>query len=339
VNERIKLPVLAQNRASSLGIAEFCGYSPQLSKRYNASGRSALQGSYFHAIQSGAPSETLRAMLTAEELEEVAEWYPVADLEWQGVKLRYADMEHELRIALDRCGGGYIPKEDEDPDALSIGHLDMAKVIELDNGIRIAFVGDIKRSEYTTSDGPKTLQLAFYGTAYALLHQCDGYVPAIWAAVEGTWDVGQYVDLLSAEGLIVYQRLVHAATNTEHATGAHCMGCWSRMHCEHHLLPAALAGSELAQFTEGNEVTTADAALRAAQLADAYTEIGKLLKERVKAFASRQPLIDSVSGKAYRRIECKGKRSGPSVKDLEAAGMTNLIREGSPYDMWKWVNP
>ncbi len=319
-------------RMSHLPVAQYCGQAAPLSDKYGA-GRAAAMSTYFHAVCAGASTvNALAAKLTPEELAEVAEWHPPQTIQlYDGaVTLDYDSAEKELEVMLDDQGEHTHVAE----KAITIGHLDFAWQRSY-QGRSVVLVADIKRSRWTVSD-PNSLQVLAYGWAYAKKLGADAFVPGIWAAIEGQWLWGDWVDMTDLDSLDLWDRIRHAALNTdEAATGPHCRNCWARLHCPEYLFPKDTAGT-LAAFAEGHEATPVEVA-DAYLAAQAMEDIAKRIKDNAKEWARRGNEIVAADGRRLVMSERQG-RETVAVADLrkkfpEAA---SLIKRGEPYVVPAW---
>lgn len=133
-------------------------------------------------------------------------------------------------------------------------------------------------------------------------------------------------------------------TEPEANKGAHCDGCYQRMHCSAYLLPATLkrVPIELKPFAEeGGGITSAQArdgiewlerARDAMKRAKALTE---LVEEQLRTFATvNGPIRDG--DREWGPMPTPGKRSGATVRELEEMGLTNLIKPGKPGVKFEW---
>lgn len=327
----------AGNRMSSLSIAQHCGQAPALSQL--GSGRAAAMSTAFHArCAEAADAAAKLARLTADERDEIATWHKPADVEVSGATLTYEAAEKELEVGLT-SQGRYCAAEH--PDCVSVGHLDFAWTVDFP-GLRVAFVADIKRSEWTVGDGPESLQLHAYATAYADKVGADAYVTGIWGAVEGQWWWRQeLVRLDSMEAIEIADRVLAAARNTggDFAMGPHCSGCYGRLRCPAYVIAPAHAVTELAPFTSvGAELTNEKASellLLCDRVEDMADKVRKELKERVRRGLV---VIGDGNGKVWRPTQCDGRR-GLSAKLIEKAGLKpdDFMDRGKPYDRWGWV--
>lgn len=333
------------NRMSSLPVARYCPKSPRLGEQYGA-GRPAIMGSAFHAMASDPRSEetaTLFMQLTDDEAQTVMTWHKPADVDLGEHTLKYSEAIKEFEVALNsQCG--YCLSTD--PDCMTVGHVDMAWIVETDFE-RIAYVPDMKKSEWTVKTAPeKSLQILAYGIATALKFGCDGFVPGIWACTEGTWDWGDIIHLDSDECRAACKLIVHSATNEGEAVmGAHCNDdCYGRLHCSDWLLPGLLAmhgPSGLAGMCEGSagEMTNAEA-LELVLLSKRTEDALKVIKENIKAFARRHPIVDEASSKRYAANEMRGRLSlDRAALEEDYPGLFDRYQKrGRPSVQVRWKN-
>lgn len=327
------------NRMSSLPVAQFCGRASELSQI--GSGRAAAQSTAFHAVCAGAAdAEVKLARLTDDERAELRDWHRPADVVLGDITLRYADAEKELEVAITSAGRYCLPS---DPDCLSVGHLDFAWLVTI-NGQRWAFVADIKRSEYTVSDGPESLQLHGYAMAYADKVGADVYVTGIWGAVEGTWWwAAEPVVLGSKRSVELADAVLHAAANksTDYALGAHCSGCYGRLHCPAYVLPPEVAGTSLAPFSSGDIELSGEQAAQLLATIKRFRDTADKVEAEIKERVRRRLLeVENDNGKVYRPVECAGRLSLSKAR-LAAAGIDPeaFMERGKPFERWGWVKP
>ena len=233
------------NRFSSLPVAQFCPRSAALNL---GAGRAAAISSCFHARCAGDDKwKELYARLTDEEQAEVDDMIPPGEVKVGAGWLVYQAAKKEVPLGLTE-GCGYVTKGH--PDALCEGTCDMYWIHN-----RTAYVVDIKRSEYTTAEGPESLQVKGYALAVCALHadEVDGYVTGIYAATEGTWSFSEYVSLDGEQCVKDWERVKAAAMNIDgdYATGVHCRSCYSRFKCPAYLVPPEHAHDGIAKFFSG----------------------------------------------------------------------------------------
>lgn len=334
------------HRPSSLPIARFCAKAPELSE-LGGSGRAAMKGKAFHAFMAASEdAKALLAQLEPEEREEILSWHKpktiVLDVTDRQIVLDYDSAEKEARVGLTRSGEHCEPG---DPNALTEGSLDMAWIRDLAEG-RFAYVGDIKKTQWTTSEGPDSLQLHVYGMAYASKHDCDGYVTGIWHATEGTWAWGKPVllELGDERCDTILRDIVHAATNkpgkdNNFATGAHCRNCYGRFHCPAQTFTKEQMESSLALIAPG--MATSQNVAEAYLFAQWAEDIIKKTKSLCKDFAERHEVKDPHTGKVLRQQMKKGRVSVDATK-LETQYpevYQDVAKLGAPYPEFRWVKP
>lgn len=319
------------NRISLLPISEFCGKAPILSEQYGA-GRAAAMSSAFHASQAKAENApALMSRLTDAEREEIAGWHPPAPVWMPDGLLEYATAEKELEVAVQY------------PDVNVVGHLDFAWHVDVvASGQRHAYVADIKKSVWTTSDGPESLQLHGYGMAYAQSRGCDAYCTGLWCATEGEWLWSKEMVVLDSErGHSILERLKFAAENRsdQASTGEHCRRCWARMHCPEYLLPAALGETWLAPVAEGGDILRVDHTF--IHKLQAMEETLKAAKKQVQEAVRRGAvqIRDPETGKIWAPVEMSGRDSVDIAKLKSSLGQeaSRYIKQGAPFQQFRWL--
>jgi len=325
---------MAGVRMSGLPLSQYCGQSALLDK---GAGRAAAQSTAWHAACALSPGyQNLLARLTDEEQAEVKTWKRPEDVEVApGIVLRYDDAEHELEVAVDKYGRAVSA---DSPSAESVGHLDMAWAVEV-NERRVAYVPDLKRTEFTATEGVNTLQLVAYGFAYAALRGCEGYCPGIWAAIEGRWTWGEIVWLDSPEAEKLWERCLAAMRNVggEFNRGVHCRGCWSRFQCPAHLLPPDAATGSLAIMAGQEMVTGPKVAQLVLDIKRAEDTIRKA-KEFAEDWEARHPGEVVADGKKWRPVRMPGRESLDKEKLLSVyPDAAKFVKRGSDYSMMKWT--
>jgi hypothetical protein len=330
------------NRMSSLPIAEFCGQAPLLSSA--GSGRPAAMSKAFHAMcAKSVDASALMARLTEEERAEVATWKKPADVSIPqladpsgNIVLTYEAAEKELEVGLD-AQGQYCAASD--PDCVTVGHLDFAWCVEVD-GQRFAFVADIKRSEFTVSEGPESLQLQAYGLAYASKVGASAFVTGIWGAVEGRWWWAEgCVEVDSFDALDITQRVLAAAQNVggDYAMGPHCRGCYGRLRCPAYVIAPSHAAGELAPFTATGAIISGEKAGELLQLTKRVKDMAEKVEGELKERVRRGLVITDGNGKVWRPSQSEGRKS-LSKEAMVAAGLDpeQFMAQGKPYETWRW---
>jgi hypothetical protein len=308
------------NRPSSLDIARFCGLAPTLGAKYGA-GRSAAMSSAFHAHAAKTPeAPRLLARLTPEERTDVLARALPGDLTLPSVgTLRYQDASKELAVALVGLPG-------KDP---IIGTCDMAW--QVDDGI---VVGDIKATRFSSAHPNESLQMAAYGFALTQKAGASWYIPAHWIVDDGRWLIGERVDVDSIDGAARLEDVVFAAehTATVGSPGPHCQECYERSHCPEYLMPPELAATSLAKFTEAGAIYSYDDVQTIARLEKTL----EVAKRQLKDSARQSGGIPGPDGKIWKPVTMPGRQSA-DLKALQAAGMTEYIKQGESFEQFRWV--
>jgi hypothetical protein len=325
-------------------MAQHCGPSANLSAKHGA-GRAAAISSAFHAhCAKSSEAARLFALLTDDEQEEINQWPEPPDVTVEGTVLRYADAEKELALGLDRFGFYADPTG----PCLTVGHLDFAWVHVAADGHRMAYVADIKRSRWTTPDGPDSLQLHAYARAFCLLRGCTSYCTGIWAATDGLWMWSQeVVELESERGEALLDRILYAAGNssTEYASGPHCDHCFSRLHCQEFAVPAHTAETWLTPIAGNLESGLA------AMSPEARGEFLLKLKAMKKVIDAAEDQVNAATERGLDFI-AGGKRWGmkqmPGRKSIDKARLASFLqgegiavtefdKVGDPYAQGAWL--
>lgn len=322
-------------RASALPIARFCGESPRLAARLNVAGRAAAMSTAFHAFAAGQPDwRTLWANLSEEERAEVATWVPPEPLKLpSGHLLRYEDAHKEAPCGLDKFGGFALE------DAITRGTADMVWRWSEPRGFDwapLVVVGDIKKSRYTTSDGPRSLQLLAYALAHAARLGATHYATAIWISEERRWVASNIVAMDGEQAADDWRAVKSAAQAPEgYNVGAHCRGCYARLQCPAHLMP--VTETALAPLSKPGGITAENAA-RALLTVQALEDLAKQAKEQLKAFAREHGGI--VDGdQVWRPITKRG--AGKLDRDALETDHPGLLARytsgGGVYEEFRWT--
>lgn len=153
-----------------------------------------------------------------------AEWNPpprgaMTEIAW-GLRPdgKYADvLEPEPHVYVARDGG----------ELLTAGRADVAW---LHGGVLT--VVDLKTGRWPVAPAGENLQVNAAGIALAQVSFTRGYVPAIYYARDGAWDMGERVELDSPEWAQMFEAVRAAALlPPEPRPGEHCAGCWERKRC------------------------------------------------------------------------------------------------------------
>lgn len=321
-------------RMSALPIAERCGTAARLSAQHGA-GRPAAMSKAFHALCCSSPEAfRLMASLAPIEREEVSTWKKPATVQvndW--CELTYDSATKELEVGLDWMGEFAAAEE----DAITWGHLDFAWVREIE-GVRVAFVADIKKSVWTTPDGPDSLQIHAYGRAFAKKVDASAYVTGIWAAKEGKWlwDT-EIIHLSGPKAQEIWGRIAYAAENdSEASTGPHCGQCYARIHCPEYLLPAVVCSALATEIASGG-LSEDDANRLALDWAERAEELAGRVKENLREKVRRGlTVIQDGEGRVWGPVPMPGRESVDLAKLKAHHDGPSFIKRGEPYEQFRW---
>lgn len=329
------------NRPSALPVAQFCSLSAKLGREHDGASRHAFVSSVFHAMCANAPRwREMADRLTPEEHEEMAEWREPGEIIFtDGTVLRYADAEKEITVGLAEDGSHLEPGF---ADAMTEGTPDLYWIVESGDQ-KVAYIGDLKRSEFTMEDGPLNLQNLAYAFAVAAKHGATHFACGLWGLVEGQWVWSHLVDLGSREA-VGYLRQVRAAamhTDGSATMGSHCSRCYQQMRCPEYLLPPEVGESLLAPLV-GNEVTLTPASALSLKLAcDRVEKTAEFAKEILKRWADDNGgIVDEPRGKVWKSGPVAGRKSLDKTA-LEADNPGLLDRytvDGKPSKRFAWKN-
>lgn len=335
------------HRMSSLPIAQYCSQGPVLGQL--GASRAAAVSTCFHARCAGDERwRELYARLDAKEQEELDAMREPTPLRLESLRkngeplcLDYAHAYKEQPLGLDAdlC---FVPHSD--PSAITSGTTDAYWVTTFGNGSdskTVVVVMDVKRSQWTSSAG--SLQLKAYAVAICALLasrgiSADAYVTAIWAATEGTWEVGEVVTVGSDGDETTRARILSAARHegAEFSRGRHCRECYGRSMCPAYLMDPASAPDALAKYFSGE--LDNNHALQLLELTERAEETAKKARELIKAYVAKHgSIIDGES--VYRAIKMPGKVSFDS-KQLEKDHpelARQYMRTGASFDQVRWT--
>lgn len=326
------------NRFSSLPIAQYCPHAPRHGAQAGG-GRAAVMSSAFHARCAREPGwQDKWHRLTKEEQDEIDTWKKPADIGVPGsnVILRYEDAYLETPMGLDE-NGRFVEKDD--PSAIAFGTADFYWVHD-----DVVYMGDIKRTEWTTSDGVESLQIVGYAFAAMAKHGAAGFQCAVWSATGGAWEWGElyHEDVNMGAMRALWNRVKAAAMHTDgdYAIGAHCKSCYGRTHCPQYLIPPELAETSLAPFTEHGVVLSNEQAHQLLMLCDRAETVADRVRDLLKHHVrDNGPIVDPVSGKHWKPIQQKGRESFDVARfEREYPGVYEAFtKRGAPSESFRWV--
>lgn len=178
------------------------------------------------------------------------------------------------------------------------------------------------------------LQLAAYGLATALKLSAQSFT-VVLVFLDGDRVTTDSADFAEADWWRLLERVKAAASKPPVATwGPHCAGCYPRMHCDSW---RARAGNALMLLPdrEADLQLTEEAAREMILRVQAVREAADYGEELVRTFVRNGGRVEA-DGKIYAPSMVNGRRSGPSVAELEKQGLGHLVKAGTPYEKWGW---
>lgn len=301
-------------RPSALTIAQHCGLAPALGEKYPEQSDAAESGIADHA-------EIAACIL--------------GDTTPKGANARAAVGYIRGRIEGGaRVTGIEVPARLEDPESGDLVTEGTADVVLEQAGVLEVLDWKTGRMENVPPPA-ENLQLAAYALAVALARGAESYRTTLVFLRDGNLTEVQGPIVDGAEMWAALDRVRKAASRPPVASpGPHCGGCYQRALCpswrERATTALSLVGR--ADLTVTDETAT-EMILRV----QAVREAADLAEEMVRAHVRNGGSVEA-DGKVYGPQMVNGRRSGPTVKELEQAGLAHLIREGKPSERWGWKN-
>lgn len=294
-------------RCSQLQLAERCGLASRLAEQYPETSQAAERGTAIHVeIASGKPvSAEARAAL---------EWLP------NGQK----SIEHEVPVRL---------LDPETGDVITAGTADVLAID--DRGVLQVIDWKTGSPDYVTAPDDN-LQLLAYGVAAALNREAPAFRVAL-AFLDGDqvdvrWSIAYWGDTWWP----LIDRIKAAASAPPVArTGPHCSSCWQRKHCSAWLLPAFEGETALKPFTEGGGGLTSANVARALELRDVMRTMLDTMDGQIEAYVREAGPV-RVGDREFGCWPTRGRRTGPTLAELEAQGLGHLIKQGAPTTRMGW---
>lgn len=330
-------------RPSSLGLAAFCARAPWLSAKHNESRPVTRRGSDVDRQVSymlAHPCQELPEELLPEAgilLDWVALEYPSSEWEWHP----------QLAVELNDPATGEL---------LTKGTLDLLCVHR--TRPKIAVIDWKKKGQLWAGHLPppdrNPQQRAYIAAAWLKVRISrkldDGEI------VLACWDERgvkplRNLEPITAETIGQIIEEVRAippldldSPQPEASIGDHCDHCYQRMHCDAHLLPAAVVTAtglaKPGQFAQGAiTAENVQAALIwvncAEELIRQAKQIVEMVGDNIDAFVKQTEPV-TIGEMTYGPVPVKGKRLGATVATLEKEGLHRLIREGKESVACKW---
>lgn len=297
-------------RPSQLQIAEKCGLAPVLAAQFPETSEAASRGTRIHEEianclrLSGCTPTTLQAA-----------WA----LEWLAASgLAAAHIEHPVVLT-----------DPESGEEITSGTADLIAVdLKQDYPVVIDWKSGRPESQPPVEE---SLQLAAYAIGYAIACGAEGVAWRMVFVDERVASPVVYVDHADMWPWIA--RIKAAATKKPEATpGEHCGRCYQRKVCGSYR-ERATTTSALVQLATLE--MTSDVAREIVLRLPAIREACDMAEEMAKAYVRAGGDVEA-DGKRWGPAMVAGRRSGPSVKELEEQGLGRLVKQGSPSERWSW---
>lgn len=320
------------NRISLLPVSRYCGLAAKLSEEHGA-GRAAAMSSAFHAQAAGATDAKAKlAQLTPKELAEISNWTKPTPAVVLDNVLTYEAADKEQAVGLTKDG-----EWAESGEVLTCGTLDFAWVRD-----GVAYVGDMKKSRWTTS-GPDSLQLLTYGWAWAKKHGCHSFCVGLWIIEDAEWQWSDKVYRVDDfDALDLWSTIAHAASNNDGQAsfGAHCQSCYARLHCPEWTLPAAMADTVLGAVAHGGELSS-DKLAEAVEYVQRIKGVIERVEEQAKESVRRGiPVIHPATGKSWKPSPTKGRESLDQQALFAAMPEARrFVKRGESFFTFRWSKP
>ena len=224
---------------SASALVRDCGYQRRLKRekpRTPEMEAAARRGTIFHAAVEDDPYRMARGKVPQVEDAEMQGWL---DLLATSDQFRPTiGVETEILWGLGFDGQYVAPVETAphvyeaapgQPSLLTAGRADIAWDR---NGC--IYVADWKTGKWPATPAVDNLQVNAAGIALAARTSSASYLPMVYYARDGYWDVGREVVMGSADWMRVYGEVKTAALLDETPRpGPHCASCWERKACAH----------------------------------------------------------------------------------------------------------
>lgn len=308
-------------RPSMLGRAELCGLAPVLALAYPETSAYADDGSETH--------RQIKAALTGGSLEELnPEATAAVAFVHRLIAEARADTNADVRVYIEHP---LVLRDPESGEVLTEGTGDVVLVYGND-----VLSVDWKTGRQEGLPHPnENKQIRAYAAAAALEFNKpnargaavlfrDGEVVPLVSDAYDLWDIIDQTRAINRIG-------------PEARPGIHCQGCFQRHVCPSWRERAVTGLALLGRGLEDPALHQLDPGSAAELLVavKAVREAADNAESMVRSFVQGGGRVEK-DGQVYDRGMVNGRRSGPSVQDLETLGLTHLIRPGRPYEQWRW---
>lgn len=304
-------------RPSSLKIGRYCSLAPVLSERFPDISSAATYGQDVDAKVMA--SLMTRVEAGNDDARACVEWInrELTDKGWT------LHLQHRVRL-YDLDTGGLLTE----------GTADILAV----KGDEVIVVDLKKREQYWAGrldDIDPDLQTHAYALAKAIavgakryqkvfLLFGDGRAEAMWSRPyeEPEW------------GSIMEEIRQIELRDVKATRGDHCMSCYPRQHCPSWLLPAEGVEGALEPLSKPGGLTAENAG-QALELYKRAEDLMQLVGEQLKDFARKNGGI-VIGERKWAPVLMPGRKSA-NVAALEAAGLSEYVREGGRFEQFRWM--
>jgi hypothetical protein len=328
-------------RPSSLSLAEHCELAPILAEEFPETNAAIERGNL-------VDREVARELLGGAAATDPD---ALACLEWlsrEGIVGAPPVSEGATTLGSETTGGHLFVQE-----SISLAHPQTGEEITRGTPDIVWIKGgevtviDLKKREQQWAgrlpDVDRSLQLHAYGLAWAIRSGArsyklayllfgDGDASGMWS---GTYSASTWQSYLDRMMRIVDKSNATVARGTKPrpTAGPHCAQCYQRIHCPSWLLPAHQGETALSPLSQPGGLTAENAGV-ALMAVMAIEEAAERAREILKAYATvNGPIV--VGDRQWAPVLVQGRQSGPPVKELEAMGLSHLIRNGKPFLQWR----
>ncbi len=316
-------------RPSSLTLAEHCELAPVLASEYPETNANIERG-------NTVDREVSRELLGGDEATDPDAVACIAWLKTEGINGTAPLGFLAVQEAVSLC-------DPETGELITRGTPDIVFIWEN----RVYVIDLKKREQYFAgrlTDVDRSLQLHAYAQAWAIragatsyklayLLFGDGEASFLWSQV---FEMAESRNFLDRMRRIVDKSNANAARGTRPTPtmGPHCTQCYQRLHCPSWLLPAYEGESGALTVLTSPGGLTRDNAGTALMAVMAMEEMAEKAKDILKAFATDNgPIV--MGDRQWGPVTMPAKRSGPTLKELEALGLMHLIKPGKPFQSWR----
>lgn len=233
-----------------------------------------------------------------------------------------------------------------DPDSgevLTEGTPDIVKL----SGSTVIVVDLKKREQWFAGrllEPNRNLQLHAYGLAWALRLGASSYklglllfgdsdASFVWSEDFRKTQCNVYLDRIRRINESDARR--DPARRPRPHAGPHCVQCYSRLHCPAWLLPVVEGENSALKVLSSPGGLSRDNAGQALTAVMALEEAAERARALLREFVHQTGEPIAVGDREWGPVTIPGRKSGPSVAELEKAGLSHLVKQGRPFEQWR----